>query len=110
VRVDGSRAVDALQPLCLHREHTVLMLQHAFNEQERLADHGHAVAIEQIGADDDVGDPGFVLEGEEDKPLGGAGPLARDDHAGDTHPASVARLREIRGTQHTAQRQIIATQ
>src|SRR4051812_24758838 len=70
--------IDPLQMLGLHRQHAVLMLQHALDEQERLADDGHPLAIEEIGPDDHVGDAGLVLEREEDKPFRGTGALARD--------------------------------
>ena len=60
------RALDALDPLCTHRQHAVLMLQHALGHQEWLADHGGSLAIVEIGPDDDVRDPGLILEREED--------------------------------------------
>ena len=49
------------------------------------------IAREQIGADDDVGDAGLVLEREEHEPFRGAGALARDDHAGDADAAALPR-------------------
>ena len=84
--------------------------KHAFDQQERLPDDGHAITIEQIRSDDDVGDAGLVLEREEHEALRGAGPLARDDHAGHAHAAAVARLRQIRRAQHAAQRKVVAAQ
>ena len=53
------------------------------------------IAREQIGPHDDVGDAGFVLEGEEDEPFRGPGPLAGDDHAGDPHAAALPGGAEI---------------
>jgi hypothetical protein len=44
------------------------MLQDAVDQQERLADDGQRFAVEQIGADDDVRDPGPVLERDDDEP------------------------------------------
>jgi hypothetical protein len=43
------------------------MLQDAVDQQERLADDGHAFAVEQIGADDDVRGAGLVLEREKER-------------------------------------------
>jgi hypothetical protein len=36
VRVDGGAAAEALHALGAHRQHAVLVLQHAIDEQERL--------------------------------------------------------------------------
>jgi hypothetical protein len=46
VRIDGHAAFDTLHALGPDREHTVLVLQHPVDEQERLAHHRHPVAIE----------------------------------------------------------------
>jgi len=62
---------------------SVLILERAFNQEESVARHNDAVLLEYIGCEDDVGDAGFVFEGEKDEALGCAGALACDDAAGD---------------------------
>ena len=105
--------VDAFHPLHLlgaDRGHAVLVLQHAVDDQERLLDDDEAIAREEIGADDDVGDAGFVLEREEDEALRGAGALARDDHAGHADAAALPRGAQIGRAQDAAHRQLVAPQ
>ena len=63
--------------------HAVLILERPFDQQEAAAGDDDAVALEDIGGEDDVGDAGFIFEGEEDEALGRAGPLACDDATGD---------------------------
>src|SRR5882672_4924702 len=95
VGVHRGAAVDPLQLLRLDREDAVLVLQHALDEQERLADDGQLLAIEEIRPHDDVRNAGLVLEREEDESFRGAWALARDDHASDAHAPAVARRRQV---------------
>jgi len=66
-------------------DHTVLVLERAFDPQEPIARDCDAVLLEYIGREDDIGDPGLVFEGEEDEAFGGAGALARNHTAGDPY-------------------------
>src|SRR5262245_60769677 len=86
------------------------MLQYAINDEERLADDGRALAIEEVGTDDDVRDAGLVLEREEHKSFRGARTLPGDDHAGDSHATAIARAWQIGRAHHATQRQIAAAQ
>ena len=62
VCVDGRRQpVQTLQPLGPYRHHAVLVLQHAVDDEERLADGLGALAIEQVRPDDHIGDAGLVM-------------------------------------------------
>ena len=56
---------------------------------------GGAVFVVDVGADDEVGDAGFVFEGDEDDAGGGAGTLADEDEAGDFGPLAVAEVGEV---------------
>jgi len=67
--------------LGLDRGDAVLVLQHALDQQKRRLDDDQAIGGVEIGPDDDVGDAGFVFEGEEDEALGGARALAREVEA-----------------------------
>ena len=62
---------------------SVLILERAIDQEKSVASNDNAVLLEYIGCEDDVGDAGFVFEGEKDEALGCAGALARDDAAGD---------------------------
>src|SRR5687768_1590036 len=75
VCVDGRAALDAVQAFGPDRQYTVLVLQYAFDQQERLADDGQPFAIEQVGPHDDVGDAGLVLEREEHEAFRRSRPL-----------------------------------
>ena len=65
----GAGAAQALHGLGAHRDNAVLVLQHAVNQQEGFFDDDQPGARKQIGPHDDVGDPGFVFERQEVKPL-----------------------------------------
>ncbi len=67
-------------------------------------------SLNKIGPDDDVGDPGFILERQEHEALRGAGTLTCDDGPGDTHPASRAAAGQIARAQHAAQCELAAAE
>ena len=46
VSVHRGSSIDPLQVFGLHRQHAILMLQHTLDEQERLPDDRHPLAIE----------------------------------------------------------------
>ena len=75
--------LSGVMPLRFDVNHAVLILQRPFDQQEAAARDDDAVALEDIGSKDDVGDAGFIFEREEDEALGRAGPLACDDATGD---------------------------
>src|SRR5204862_546364 len=52
------------------------------DEGDALAE-GAAVLLVDVGADDEVGDAGLVLEGDEEDARGGGGALAHEDESGD---------------------------
>ncbi len=62
-------------------------------------------AAKTSGVDDDVGDAGFVFEGEEDEPFGRARPLTRDDRAGHAHAPAGACAGQIARARHAARRE-----
>src|SRR5688572_582650 len=108
--IDRSVALDALNTFGANRQHTILVLQDAIDDQERLADDHHPLAIEEIGANDDVRDAGLVLEREKHESFRRSGTLARNDHAGHAHAAAVECAGQICGAHHAAQRQIAEAQ
>ena len=75
----------------------VLILEFAGNEEELLAGDEQAVAVIEVGVNDDVGDAGFVFKGKEDEAEGGAGALTGDDAAGGRNAAAVRGLVESGG-------------
>lgn len=60
----------------------VLILEFAGDEEEFFAGDEETVAVVEVGVDDDVGDAGFVFQGEEDEAESGAGALAGYDATG----------------------------
>ena len=52
--------------------------------------HDLALLFEHVGPDDEVGDSGLVLNGDEDDPLGASRPLADQDQPGDRQALAVA--------------------
>src|SRR5260370_4695468 len=78
VHVAGERLVQAEEAVALDADDAVVLLQAAFDHEQRAGQDGAAVLLEGVGVDDDVGDAGLVLEGEEDEAFGGPGALADD--------------------------------
>ena len=73
----------------------VLFLHLAADDDEAGAHHHLAVFLQRGRPDDDVGDPGLVLDRHEDDALGGARPLAHQDDASDRGAALVGDPAEI---------------
>jgi len=44
-----------------HVDDTVLYLQPAFNVEESIASDNDPLMLEEIGCDDDIGNPGFIF-------------------------------------------------
>jgi hypothetical protein len=76
-------------------DYTVLVLKRAFDMQEAIARDNDAVLLEGVGREYNVGDAGFVFEGEEDESFGGAGALARDYTSGNSDMLITASLCEF---------------
>ena len=57
-------------------------LQDAEDAEEAGGEEFSALAFGEVGVDDDVGEAGFVFDGEEDDAAGSAGALAAGDDAG----------------------------
>ena len=56
-------------------------LEAAFDEEEGLGGDEQLVLVEGVAGDEEVGDAGFVFEGDETMAFGGGGALAADDHS-----------------------------
>lgn len=75
----------------------VLDLELTRDAESRFEVDDETVGFKFRRRDDAVGDAGFVFEGDEDKPLGGAGALAADDTAGDGDFCAILDEGEIAG-------------
>ena len=73
----------------------VLILQLSSNGEKAAARDDEAVRLKDIGRDDDVGDAGFIFEGEKDEAFGGARALTGDDSSGDTDMGFSAAIFEV---------------
>src|SRR5258708_6560662 len=65
----------------------LLALQAAFAIKQGRAEHGAAEALEDRRPNDEIGDAGFVLDGDEDDAFGAAWALADEDEPGDRDAA-----------------------
>lgn len=59
-------------------------------EKEGFGRDEKLVLVKGVARHEQVGDPGFILEGDEAVALGGRGSLPTDDHAGDAEWGTVA--------------------
>ena len=72
-------------------------LQYAEDAEQAGGEEFAALAFGKVGVDDDVGEAGFVFDGEEDDAAGGAGALAAGDDAGAAGRAVVFQCAQGRG-------------
>src|SRR5580704_1925552 len=85
-RRDRAGNLDLFESARANRRHAVDPLQHALGLQNSRTAQQQAIFLEQVGRDNQVGDPGFVLERDEQEALGRARALAHDHDAGRLHP------------------------
>ena len=74
---------------------TALRSKPPAGEQQRLGAGERAVALVHGAGDDQVDVAPLVLEQQEHRALGGAGPLAGDHQAGDRHRAALGQPGEL---------------
>jgi len=84
-----------LNPTGFHGNNSVLVLQCAPDDEERLVHYRGVFLFEKRRRDDDVGDAGFILKTEKHKPFGSAGALASDDGTGHGHECAVRQGRQF---------------
>jgi hypothetical protein len=84
--------LEGFQGLGFDVDDSVLILELAVDFKEFGSGDEEALALLELGRDDDVGDAGFIFHGEEDEAHGGAGALAGDDASGGGDESSVPRF------------------
>ncbi len=65
----GAGDFEGSDSLCLHVNHSVLILQRTFDPEKPAARDDDAIALKDIRRNDDVGDAGFIFEGKKDEAL-----------------------------------------
>ena len=83
-------------------------LDDAVHRHQPRAHHDLALLLEHVGPDDEVGDPGFVLEGDEHHALGAARPLADQHQPGDRQALAVADRLQLVGGDELLRRIMLA--
>ena len=80
------------QPLGDDVDHVAIgvTLDDAVDRHQPRAHHDLALLPEHVGPDDEVGDPGLVLERDEDDALGASRPLADQHQAGNRQALAIA--------------------
>ena len=106
----GQAVAQILQFFSDHMSHLIGFLQPAGDAQQFRAEHDPAMFFEHIRPDDDIGGAAFILQGDEDHPLGGARPLTHQHQTGETHPFAVGTTAQVGGRHPAAGRQIGAQQ
>ena len=69
----------------------------AENTQQAGTEQRPALTFEQFGSDDDVGEAALVLEGDEQRALGGAGALPTSDDAGTAGELAIRAVEQLAG-------------
>ena len=91
----GEGVGEVLEAGGLEVDDLALAFDAAFGEQGDGGVGGAAVFFEDLGADDEVGGAGLVLQGAKDDAQGGRGSLADEDQAGDADPLALFGLAEV---------------
>src|SRR6266404_2739471 len=94
----------SIQPLyffCFDMHYALLVLQHAFYQQEPLMQYRQAVFSIQVRCDDHIGDAAFVFHAEEDESMGRSRPLSRDYRAGIADAVAIGKACQVRSAQDT---------
>lgn len=89
---------EALDALSLDDENIFAGLEPAGDFKEGFLGDDEAQFLEKLGANDGVGDAGFIFEADEDKSFGGAGALTADDIARDGDDLSFTAFHQVDGT------------
>ena len=84
-----------IQPLCHDMNDIALALHAATAGEHAGGENNAALPVEQARPDDEVGDAGFVLEGDEDDARRRAGTLAYQHQAGNGETLAIACRQEI---------------
>lgn len=80
---------------------TLFRLDDSGNPEEWLADDHQAVAFKEPWTNDDIGNPGFILETDKRNAIGCAGALTADDRTGDGCLAAIIGKAQIGSGQHS---------
>ena len=105
-RLGGVGFAHGCKPVDLHRNHALLILQHAFQQQKLFRLNHNAVLLQHIGRDDRIADSGFIFQAEEDEAFGCARPLPRDHASGRPYITAMRNLRQLLRGEHARPAQI----
>ena len=109
VRVQASKeGSEVEQFLRRHVDDDALALDAAVDAEQAGAQARLAEALEDVGPDDQVGDAGFVLDGDEDDALGGTGALAGDHQPRHLHLPAGREVLEAAAGHETAAAELVA--
>ena len=83
-----------------YRDHVVLILQNAFDHEERFGGEQDAVLVQKFRMHDRIGNSGFILETQEKKTFGCAGALANDNGTDYFDRFAIALMFQCTGWRH----------
>jgi hypothetical protein len=98
----GAGEVERLDDRGFDGDDAILVLQRAFDDEERVVHDGGVIFLEELRLDDDVRDASFVFEAQKDKTFCGAGALANNDGACHADKCAVTKRGETRRRQNSA--------
>src|ERR1700732_125761 len=96
-RGEGGAQTQLLETARADRNHSVLLLQHSLDHQNRRIVQQRAIGLKQIGNDYRIGYAGLVFHCEKEKSFRRAGTLAHDHDPRRFHPRAVRGLRKFGG-------------
>ena len=85
----SARCQQRLDSPGFYRHNSILILQHARNDQKRMVHDGRVALVEKLWRNDDVRNARFIFQAQKHKPLGRAWALASDDGAGHAHKFAI---------------------
>ena len=74
----STREMKLLNDASLHRDNTILILQHAIDDQKGIVYDGGVIFFKELRRDDDVGDAGFIFKAKKYESFGRSRALTND--------------------------------
>ena len=107
-RGDLGKKRERVEALRRYRDHAINRLQRSAHDNRSVAIEDSLIPPVRRGTNDDVRDPGLVLERKEDVALRRLGVLLHHDGAGDEHVAPVTAAFEVACAQYAAPCEVFA--
>src|SRR6185437_16988454 len=110
MRPDLQRQIcERLEARRFHVNHSVLILQGAFSDDELAPRHHQPVPLVQVWRDNYIGNAGLILHGNKDETTRSTGTLAGNDTSCSAHEAAVGYVLQLVGREDAVAPQLMSS-